>query len=118
MPVIDEGFQAWDYGPVVPELYQQLRQFGGHIIDDYIRELDPITGQLVAYVANDQDRQFWEILNKVWEQYAGFSALQLSTLSHEPNSAWSIARQSSPFNAPIDNQMIRTSLLPTSSTHT
>jgi len=112
VPVVDEGFQAWDYGPVIPELYQQLRHFGAQTIDDYIRDLDPETGQAVAYVANDQDQQFWEILNKVWEQYAGYSALQLSTLSHAPQSAWSLARSSQPFNAPIDNQTIRASFLP------
>lgn len=112
IPVVDEGFQAWDYGPVIPELYQQLRQYGAHAIDDYIRDIDPMTGQAVAYVANAQDHQFWAILDKVWEQYAGYSALQLSTLSHEPNSAWHIARQANAFNAPIDNGTIQACFQP------
>lgn len=107
IPVVDEGFQAWDYGPVVPSLYQQLRHYGANAIDDYIREIDTVTGQPTAYVANIDDQQFWGILDKIWEQYAPFSALELSTLSHAPDSAWSFARQANPYNAPIDDVTIR-----------
>lgn len=106
MPVVDEGFQAWEYGPVVPSLYQQLRGYGANVIDDYIREIDPASGKSIAYVASVEDHQFWSILDGVWSQYSRFGALELSTLSHEANSAWSLARRENPYNATIDDALI------------
>jgi uncharacterized phage-associated protein len=32
-PLLDKGFQAWDYGPVVPALYGRLKMFGADEID-------------------------------------------------------------------------------------
>lgn len=32
-PLLDAGFQAWDYGPVAPALYGRLRMFGADEID-------------------------------------------------------------------------------------
>ena len=31
--LIDEDFEAWDYGPVVPEVYREFRDYGAESID-------------------------------------------------------------------------------------
>ncbi len=33
-PLINENFQAWDYGPVLPSLYQDLKMFGRRPVKD------------------------------------------------------------------------------------
>lgn len=32
-PLVDEVFQSWTYGPMIPSLYHDLRIFGGTLID-------------------------------------------------------------------------------------
>ena len=29
-PLVIEGFEAWDYGPVCPELYRQMKPYGAN----------------------------------------------------------------------------------------
>ncbi|WP_158922985.1 type II toxin-antitoxin system antitoxin SocA domain-containing protein [Acidisphaera sp. S103] len=33
-PLVDERFQAWDYGPVLPSLYRPVRMFGSEPVRD------------------------------------------------------------------------------------
>jgi uncharacterized phage-associated protein len=36
-PLIDGSFEAWDYGPVVPEVYRQVKAFGSDPIANIFR---------------------------------------------------------------------------------
>ncbi|MFT4267000.1 MAG: hypothetical protein QM586_07240, partial [Xenophilus sp.] len=61
-------------------------------------EPDLQTGKTVAKVPNPGDKQFWELIDKVWERYGGLSAGQLSTLSHVSGGPWMAARNSGMTN--------------------
>jgi len=87
-PVIDEPFEAWPYGPVVPSLYSDLKRYGASPIDEYLLEWDENSLQKKPFVISKENKDFWEVLNPVWEKYSVFSAKQLSTMSHETNSPW------------------------------
>ena len=87
--LVDEAFEAWEYGPVVADVYNKLRAFGSLPIDDYIKEWDVETGQLLPYFVNlDTRPEFAEILERVWQEYSRFSTTQLSTMTHKPNTPW------------------------------
>src|SRR5262245_10857739 len=48
-PLFPEDFQAWNYGPVCPSLYQRFRRFEWRQIDDAITELD-LTPELTDHL--------------------------------------------------------------------
>lgn len=79
-PLLDETVEAWQYGPVVPSLYEMLKEYGNQPIPlkafDHQLDEQPVSNPIK------------ELLHKIWQVYGGFSALQLSTITHEANSPW------------------------------
>ena len=39
------------------------------------------------------DTESIDVLEKVWEVYRGFSGIELSTLTHQDDSPWAVARE-------------------------
>ena len=84
-PLIREEIEAWRYGPVVPELYRQFRNFRYSTIDKQA----PVPSD-----APRLDDQAEALLNEVWRKYGHISGVELSVLSHEPGYAWDLTRRS------------------------
>lgn len=89
-PLIEEAFEAWDYGPVVRKLYNALRIYGpGEVIrfirygDDTISRQDD-AGE--AFEILDETES--AVIDRVWASYKGFEAFQLSALTHAERSPW------------------------------
>jgi uncharacterized phage-associated protein len=98
--LITESPQAWKYGPVIPSLYDEFRKFGNKKIDIEIAE-NPI-----------KDEELTKFLDKIWDTYKDYSALQLSAMTHESGTPWSITwekakQQASTFNLTIPDNLIR-----------
>lgn len=75
-PLIIDEVQAWDYGPVIPDIYYTFRTKDIYTMSVFSmkeRDLDSITEQL---------------LNEVWELYKNNTALQLSNLTHIVGGPW------------------------------
>ena len=95
-PLINENFEAWRYGPVVPELYHEFREFKA----GPIHRLAHATDEPLSENASS-------MIDQVWERYRGMSALELSALTHEPGSAWSQTYEAgSMFSRTIPNALI------------
>jgi uncharacterized phage-associated protein len=84
-PLIDEHVEAWPYGPVIPSLYHRFKSYGADPITDLVYVRGP-TGELYPPLPTDTDTL--NVLNKVWQQYGRYSAVQLSNLSHATGSPW------------------------------
>jgi uncharacterized phage-associated protein len=89
VPAIDEPFEAWEYGPVVGSIYHQFKDFGRGGITRYAKQYDPKAGEFRSFVVDKNQRQFYEILDAVWENYIGYDALTLSAMTHQKFSPWS-----------------------------
>ena len=97
-PLIDEQVEAWTFGPVIRTLYQQFRDYGGRDIDDMGRKCETIRlpgGNYDVEVVEprvadtSEDAEFTRaLLNKVWEIYGGYTAIQLSNMTHKEGSPW------------------------------
>lgn len=85
--------EAWPYGPVFDSLYHELKGFGSGPINQYLLQMDPNTGERKPMIPQYEDNVFWVLLGQVWERYKDLSAMQLSTLTHEPGGPWDIARK-------------------------
>lgn len=83
--LFDEDFEAWIHGPVIPELYQQYKQFGWRPID---KEVEPKLPEDVR-----------EFLKEVADEYFACDAYELEQMTHL-ESPWIQARG----NLPVDAQ--------------
>lgn len=85
-PLINEEVQAWRYGPVIQSLYNRLKHYGSGAVRELIQ-----TGPMPWIRDAAVDPQSASLLDSVWHNYAGYSGIQLSAMTHQDNTPWSIA---------------------------
>lgn len=76
-PLVEENFQAWMYGPVLPNLYEKLKIFGA----------DPIANRFYG-VEDIQDKQLNSFLERVAGALLKRKPWELVTLTHSKTGAW------------------------------
>lgn len=87
-PLFEEEIEAWDFGPVVPEVYREFKMFGANEIpaiktyydtnfdsDTFLEEVE-FTTDIFSEVQK-------VIMNAVIKQLGRFSANRLVTITHE-----------------------------------
>jgi uncharacterized phage-associated protein len=104
-PLIKERVCAWDYGPVIPSLYHSFKSFGSGPITSFATETEIkndggnlrfVTKEawVENYSVNEENKVYTlAFIERIWEVYRGFSAVQLSQLTHADDSPWSQARR-------------------------
>jgi uncharacterized phage-associated protein len=80
-PLFAEKLEAWEYGPVVPEIYHQFKKFGSK----------PIILKKDESSISEEDKEF---LKKIWDNFGGFSAGRLVEIAHA-HAPWKDAFESS-----------------------
>lgn len=85
--------QAWQYGPVYPEVYRAFKRFGPNAVTD--KAMIASTG--VPY-AEEFDVGEEDVLRQVVDAYGRLSAYQLSNLTHQPDTPWSRAFAKGPYS--------------------
>lgn len=82
-PLIEEHFQAWKFGPVVPEIYGTYKLYGNSLIQD--------TLWVPNYIKNSDEElceSAKDAFNYTWEVAKDLSAIQLSNWTHKEGSPW------------------------------
>ncbi len=90
-PLVDETFQAWPYGPVLPTVYHEFKSFGVLGITTLGTEIVSLpTGELnwVPPVIADLTGIVQPLLEKIWEVFGTYSGGQLSDMTHAKGSPW------------------------------
>lgn len=100
-PAIDKPFEVWPYGPVIGQIYHDLKEFGSNYISRYVKD----EGSEKAFVVAPSNVNFFKALDVAWEKYIGLSAVQLSTLTHYRETPWARAKESGLREIP--DKMIR-----------
>lgn len=77
-PLIREDFEAWDYGPVVPEVYSQARGFGSGPVPNVFHWIPSVPPHTEEH----------KILAEVADMTKRFSAGQLVDITHWTGGAW------------------------------
>lgn len=99
-PLIEERILAWKYGPVIRTLYDRLKHYGNQPIKQCLCATDN------KIEPNDE-----ALLQEVWNVYRDYTAIELSSLTHEKGSPWDIAWHNqngkSILNFPIDDGIIK-----------
>lgn len=81
--LFNENVHAFQWGPVIPELYEEVKHYGRN----------PITGKIPLSPfdtpINLDDASFASnVIKTVWKKYGKFTAAQLSTITHKPGTPW------------------------------
>lgn len=94
-PLIKDEIQAWQYGPVIPKLYNLIRHFRSN----------PVEGPIDTY-AETLDPQEENIIEQIYNIYGQLSGPDLSRLTHAENSPWAVIYRPGRFGAIISNDII------------
>lgn len=100
-PLIDDVFQAWKYGPVVENLYHDLKIFGpSHIAPDdgFIR--------LWPQLPTESERERG-VIGAVLDQLGKMPGGQLINISHDPKGPWHAVYESEKKSIAIQNDDIK-----------
>lgn len=94
-PLFKNRVEAWQYGPVIPDVYKTFRPQG-------VTTASPHP----AYPPNvsAQDEQF---LEQIYGIYGNMSPFRLSELTHEPGGPWETARKWGGWYAEIPDDLTK-----------
>lgn len=100
-PLINEQVQAWKYGPVINSVYEAFKKFGGNPIpaQQHANLFDRISMKKPPIVETEFDKIF---LDRVWEVYKKYNAVQLSAITHREGSPWHHVAQGHGFQLPAN----------------
>lgn len=81
--LFNENVHAFQWGPVIPTLYNAIKDYGKH----------PITEKIPLRLGDKsidlEDGSFESsVIKTVWRKYGKFTAAQLSTITHQPGTPW------------------------------
>lgn len=75
IPLFTDRMEAWSHGPVIPEVYHELKKYGKSPVDP-----DEFAGDDFDW---DDYRDIEETLIEVWQRYGIYSAWALRNKTHE-----------------------------------
>lgn len=77
--LINEDFEAWDYGPVLPNLYREINFFGSDPVLDIFKNTNPL-----------KDGAEYDIIVELGKKLSKMTASQLVSVTHNKKGAWAI----------------------------
>lgn len=86
-PLIEQNFEAWEYGPVVRSVYDCFKGNGDSPLTTRALRFDVIAGthREIDDTIQSNDR---ELLRNVFDAFVGMSAFELSDSTHTSGSPW------------------------------
>jgi len=97
-PLIRDEIQAWQYGPVIPKLYNALKSYKSHPVTRPLRSLEAQGADFDALQA--------DVISQVFDLYGGYSGPDLSRITHAENTPWTKTYATRAFGREISNDLI------------
>lgn len=96
-PLIKDEIKAWNFGPVIPPLYNALKHHGNGVVSEPIDGYDvpPATDEFTC-----------ALITKVFSLYGHISGARLSAATHKEGSPWEKIYKDAKFSG-IPNDLIR-----------
>lgn len=99
-PLIDDRIEAWKYGPVIPSLYHDLKQFGAGSVTH------PLTRRGFFSDGPPLDEHEKDLVAQVYRVYGKMTGIQLSRLTHQQGTPWASTWTPESRGVPISNDLI------------
>ena len=85
--LIKEKVKAWEYGPVIPEVYYEFRDYRDNAISGRAHN-----GSTLYYfddaIPFSPNHTMGEFLTAVWNAYKDYNGLELSSMTHKVGTPW------------------------------
>ena len=81
---ISEQFEVWQYGPVLPSVYSEFKSFRSRPITEYAKDA---SGNIFM-VSEPDTPDLAMTIDSVWRKYRSLSGVELSQITHKPESGW------------------------------
>ncbi len=91
-PLVDEEFEAWDYGPILPSIYHRLKGFGNSPVKDVFRDAPVIEGTGEG-----------DLIREAYEHLRYKEPAELVAITYRPGGAWSNNHRSGRKHITIPN---------------
>ena len=88
--LIDEDFEAWVHGPVVPEIYRAYKNYGYSPINIKINHLKKSLSYLEEKIFRNKNRK--QLFDTIIDKYGNLASFQLEYLTHS-ETPWLKARE-------------------------
>lgn len=100
-PLIKDNVEAWKYGPVIPDLYHQIKSYRD----------SPVTSKINtwwgAHADAPMDQFESAIIDQTLARYGHLSGLQLSQITHAQATPWSMTFRPDHLGLVISDEVIR-----------
>ena len=96
-PLLEDEFETWRYGPVMPAIYYNLLYYGG----------DPVETTIALTREKEFDEEEQDILEQVFDVYGGFSGIELSKMTHTRGGPWDQVQRKHKRIATIPNKTMK-----------
>ena len=96
-PLVRDGFEAWEYGPVAPNLYHHTKGYGNRNIGD-------IFGR---YQGADEGSSEYDLLQQALEATKSMTGGQLVAITHRKPGAWQEVYHPGARHTPIPDDLIK-----------
>ena len=110
-PLIDEDFQAWIHGPVLPSIYAKLKEHGFNNIqvinDEHDKTIEEEIDAIIKKNSLTSDQL--ELIDSVLNNYGSLTSMQLELLTHSEN-PWIEARNGLLPHQPCRNIIRKTTM--------
>jgi len=92
---LDEKFEVWQFGPVLPSVYQYFKDYRTKDIRDFAIDFRGFIPRISK--SSSANVVLLEVIKSVWEKYGSFDAIRLSALTHEKGTPWDKALRSKKY---------------------
>ena len=101
--MIEHQFQAWPYGPVLPGLYDKLKNYGDSSIIRLVNDESDNTPYLY------REGAIFDSVTTTVNSFFGHTAWELSEITHDSNGPWfkTIIDHNREYKHEIDNEIIK-----------
>lgn len=103
-PLVEEDFQAWVHGPVIPALYGEYKHHSWQPI-----ERPDLNEDTYNVIRNMFEEQSLLLMDTIVDSYFGHTAFELEKMTHNEK-PWKIAREGLPDDEPSSNVITKDSM--------
>lgn len=105
-PLLTDAVKAWNFGPVIPPLYNSLKVFGNGLVTEPIMRKNQVPGEPPVVVEETLSPYEEQLLRRVWQVYGHMTGSQMSYLTHQPGTPWETVWNEEKFSV-IPDELIK-----------
>lgn len=100
-----DRIEAWQYGPVIPSLYHQLKRYGSKQITQKLVEYDYEKNEFFSWNLTE-GTAIREMMGRIWDRYKSLPPNAMVALTHKRGTPWFETIKKHGYKAEIDDELI------------